>query len=718
MKMRKKIAALLAAAMIASVMPMTAFAASTNRITQIVKVADDGATADPKLSIELKDGLAKDKTFYLKLENAKWNKDEVAETTSVGVGVTATFTVEPVDGSDTELAVTANEAFDEKDVIVIGLNTKDIKGEATVEVEPWDTTVTAGKYVFATSSSKKAIATVGDAPSFYTGTNDLAKITLEESALGAFASAKKDENIEITLDNDDFEFTGNYTAKAGKGFRDVDLAAALDFSNADNDDAQRFVIKMVTPALFKDLQRGTIEIELEVKSTTKRPTLGDLEAEVGGDLVEAKDVKVATIAEYGVELKSEKEYEFVAGKEEKVEFHLNEIVDDSMVGGRVTEFTLTEGVYFKEVKIVDGSADAKDTAKTPITLLHDGKDDTVNGFSVKLPVDAKEIDKFKFEAKIEITAAFEGDVELKAEGRSIGEELEVKLAEVEAPVKVTVEPMKVKPGFKEQVGGKIVIEETDKARLMQGKKIIISLDGEDGMSLEDADVEVTKGDLRKGDVDVKANAKDGTIEISVKRRSKEASTIEITNVKVKLDRTVPQGYYDVNVGGTAISELADGRIYYKKADGAKEDETYGNDNIVGKQFIIVGDPITGVKSEVKFVIGSNKFLVDGVEKEMDAAAYIKDGRTMVPLRYLATALGIDGEAIKFNAGTVTIFGGDGKVIQVAVNSKDLVINGMTIPMVAAAEIIDGRTYVPVTEIGGVFGVAGSWDAATQTATFK
>lgn len=714
MKMRKKIAALLAAAMIASVMPMTAFAASTNRVTQIVKVANDGSTKAPQLKIELKDELKTGEIFYLNLTNAEWNK----KTTDSAVD----YDFVPV--NDTTLGVKALKNLPEKTMITVDLNTKSIKGEATVEVDPWDTTVTAGKYVFATSSEAKAIVTVkeDDAPSFYVGTNKIAKITIEEAALGAFENAGDDNTFEVELDNDDFEFTGRYAVKYSRGFSSLTDLTVTDtkvdtqplYGKVANRDDQTLEFK-IAPSAFVNKQRGVIEIELEVKNTVRKPETGDLKAGVVGKLVEDKEYKVATIAEYGMELKSEKDYEFVAGQDETVKFHLNEIVNDSMVSGRETEFRLPEGVYFAETVAGKANVKVKDHSSVVAEPVRD-KDGRIEGFTVNLTTDPAEIDKFEFEAVLDIRSTFEGDIVLEVEGRSIGEELEVKLAEVVAPVKVTVEPMKVKPGFKEQVGGKIVIEETDKARLMQGKDIVISLaDKDDGMTIEAAKATVVKGDLKAKDIDVKS--KDGKLTITVKRKSKEASTIEITDIEVKLNRSVPQGYYDVNVGGSAISELAN-KPYERDASDSAKDETYGNDNIVGKQFIIVGDPITGVKSEVKFVIGSNKFLVDGVEKEMDAAAYIKDGRTMVPLRYLATALGIDGEAIKFNAGTVTIFGGDGKVIQVAVNSKDLVINGMTIPMVAAAEIIDGRTYVPVTEIGGVFGVAGSWDAATQTATFK
>ena len=193
MKMRKKLAALLAAAMIASVMPMTAFAASKNRVTQVAVVENEGKTDKPVLKIELEDGLKKDDVFYLKLDNAEW---DAYENSSVVTG--SSVTIKKI--SDTEVEIKAPGAVTSGNVDVI-LKTKNIKGEATVTINPWDAAITAGKIVFAQSSTAKSIVTVGDVPSFYTGTNDIATFTIEEAAISAL---KENPKLEFVLDNDDY----------------------------------------------------------------------------------------------------------------------------------------------------------------------------------------------------------------------------------------------------------------------------------------------------------------------------------------------------------------------------------------------------------------------------------------------------------------------------------------------------------------------------------
>lgn len=45
--------------------------------------------------------------------------------------------------------------------------------------------------------------------------------------------------------------------------------------------------------------------------------------------------------------------------------------------------------------------------------------------------------------------------------------------------------------------------------------------------------------------------------------------------------------------------------------------------------------------EIKMKIGSNKYTVDGIEKTMDTAPFIKDNRTFVPVRFVAEELGCE-----------------------------------------------------------------------------
>lgn len=52
------------------------------------------------------------------------------------------------------------------------------------------------------------------------------------------------------------------------------------------------------------------------------------------------------------------------------------------------------------------------------------------------------------------------------------------------------------------------------------------------------------------------------------------------------------------------------------------------------------------------IIGSNVMTVNGETKVMDVAASIKDGRTVIPVRYAAELLGYDFELTNDSNGNV------------------------------------------------------------------
>ena len=96
-----------------------------------------------------------------------------------------------------------------------------------------------------------------------------------------------------------------------------------------------------------------------------------------------------------------------------------------------------------------------------------------------------------------------------------------------------------------------------------------------------------------------------------------------------------------------------------------------------------------------FVIGSNIYTVNGLTKIMDVAPYINNGRTFVPYRYLALALGVAEDDIVWDDATkkVTVTKGD-TVVEATIGSTTLTVNGEAVTMDVAPEIKNGRTMLP------------------------
>ena len=125
-----------------------------------------------------------------------------------------------------------------------------------------------------------------------------------------------------------------------------------------------------------------------------------------------------------------------------------------------------------------------------------------------------------------------------------------------------------------------------------------------------------------------------------------------------------------------------------------------------------GEPVLTKKVEV--TIGEKNVVMDGEKVDTDVAAYIQasSNSTMVPLRVVALALGVDAA----NAANPD----ETNAVNWDANSNNMNVNGSTIAMAngVTAEITDGRMFVPFRALGQAFGVSVSWDADTKTAIYN
>ncbi len=91
--------------------------------------------------------------------------------------------------------------------------------------------------------------------------------------------------------------------------------------------------------------------------------------------------------------------------------------------------------------------------------------------------------------------------------------------------------------------------------------------------------------------------------------------------------------------------------------------------------------------------------------------YIKNDRTMVPLRFLAESV---GATVGYNDQTrgITITLGD-TVMELTVDRTTYILNDKAYEMDCAAEIVENRTFVPVRFVSEALGKAVKWLAAER-----
>ncbi len=120
-----------------------------------------------------------------------------------------------------------------------------------------------------------------------------------------------------------------------------------------------------------------------------------------------------------------------------------------------------------------------------------------------------------------------------------------------------------------------------------------------------------------------------------------------------------------------------------------------------------------------FTVGKNTYVLNGNTVVMDAAPYIKDGRTFLPLRFAAKAVGTADENIIYDPAlkTVTIIKGD-RVVQLTVGNKALLLNGTVVMMDVAPEVVNGRIMLPISWLAQALSVSIEWDPVSRTVTVK
>lgn len=101
--------------------------------------------------------------------------------------------------------------------------------------------------------------------------------------------------------------------------------------------------------------------------------------------------------------------------------------------------------------------------------------------------------------------------------------------------------------------------------------------------------------------------------------------------------------------------------------------------------------------------------VNGSYIKSDVSPIIKNGSVLVPVRAAANALGT--ENIEWENGTVKINGGE---IVLTIGSKMAYVGGEEKTLASSAEIREGRTMVPLRFFAESFGAEVAWDAKSYT----
>jgi len=163
-----------------------------------------------------------------------------------------------------------------------------------------------------------------------------------------------------------------------------------------------------------------------------------------------------------------------------------------------------------------------------------------------------------------------------------------------------------------------------------------------------------------------------------------------------------------------LSGLKPGTLYYVKAYASNDEGTaYGYLH----NFSTQAAPVTS-KASV-FTIGSTFYTLRGSAQRMDVSPYIRDGRTYMPIRYVAYAMGLGDEDIIWDPATRQVILTKGQTrVTLIIGSRNIYVNGSPTTMDVAPEITNSRTCLPIAWVAQAFGYTALWDAWGRTVTIE
>lgn len=109
-----------------------------------------------------------------------------------------------------------------------------------------------------------------------------------------------------------------------------------------------------------------------------------------------------------------------------------------------------------------------------------------------------------------------------------------------------------------------------------------------------------------------------------------------------------------------------------------------------------------------------KALVNGEEPQMDVQPLIENGRTLVPFRAIAEALGAEKVEWDAETRTVTVTKGDLEVV-LTIDNLVATVDGTEYKLDVPAKIKDGRTVIPLRFLSEALKCKVLWEQETSTA---
>ena len=595
-------------------------------------------------------------------------------------------------------------------------------GPQVVRVVPKNSSVSAGEYTFANVESDAIKFRVQKKEKISRSGNTKVQLIFDEINPSAFNG----KEIQLKLPKG---FAWDVSTSGTNEMEKIGLSVSKMSGGKDLYKESDGRIIVVTPTPGTNLQSAYLNIAIVPDRSAR---YGDVDVIVQNNSdVAPSSLVVAEYVDYGVSVKAEKVLNVIAGKDMEGLYRskliLEEPATSSLQGNRYMEFTFVDEkgkevkaslqdqeilkltkkagdsktkLYIDPKSINDyGDKDGKVSSYTVDTNKADKSKKAANKFDLYVEEQSEKVRaKYELEVPFVVASNFEGKLFVKVKGAGAEEQL-VQIADVKPSVTFEVQGAlpQVKIGLQKQKGQDILIKETEAAALQDYEpagsanyaKYELYPEENFNLKFDDADVKVKEGDIMLNSADPFGN-ENQEIYVKVDRRSTKPSTLLVSDVLVTLDRTVPygairlEGHYGVVNGRHALTNRTKTFDYFTTITPVSDDKR-----------------ITTV-----FSIDSKDYaeVVGGVreDKNMDVAPFIQDNRTMLPVRYIANAIGAE---VNYDSKTrIATFQKYQSVVTLNIDKNVMYVNGSPVQLYTKPANVEGRIFLPLVNVAQAFGL--------------
>lgn len=528
------------------------------------------------------------------------------------------------------------------------------------------------------------------------------KIVLSEPTAGTFDTSTE---VKVKLPTGYKWSSFDKDDKLARIYGDADLNS-LKFDPS-QDSGRTLVITYTGTTPSKTATKFEIPYNFVVNDSSK-VKLGDIIATVSGrSTTNISSGKIGTYGDYSSTVNATDAPTIAAGKNEQdvADVTIAESISQSLVNGRSLELTLPEGAAWQDVYSGKGDAPGGKTVITDRGVRLDfagytGTDRRTAKYKVTT-TSSKDPARLKFEKmQVALASDFTGDLKVTVGGNA-GITGSVVIGKVVAPVTAAASSKpNVIIGATNQVASTFTVTEGKKGALETGNVVLELPTGVTFTSVPT--VKVTSGDVAISNVRLSAN--DSRVLFTVDADSNTASTITVSGVALSVDRTVAAGDINLKVSGSSVAETK-GYLTWNNAAAKAAIASVATPAPTDKS-----TTTTFTINSTTYVVDGKTRTADVAPYIENSRTYLPVRYVADALGVTGSNIMFDKAT-----STVTLIRGD-RVAQIKLNTNQLIINGSVIRMDVKAVTKNNRTVLPISWVAQALGATITYDATAKTVT--